>query len=71
MRPPSNAKLNLVFGFHNLCALRFPQPRRVHRNFKQRKVNPTHNRQFLERRIAYKLQEIEFRKVGRVCSCPS
>ena len=24
---------------------------------------PTHNRQFLERRIAYKLQEIEFRKV--------
>ncbi len=26
--------------------------------------NPTHNRQFLERRIAYKLQEIEFRKVG-------
>ncbi|MCK9532519.1 MAG: DUF2924 domain-containing protein [Gammaproteobacteria bacterium] len=27
--------------------------------------NPTHNRQFLERRIAYKLQEIEFRKVDR------
>jgi hypothetical protein len=27
------------------------------------KDNPTHNRQFLERRIAYKLQEIEFRKV--------
>lgn len=26
--------------------------------------NPTHNRQFLERRIAYKLQEVEFRKVG-------
>lgn len=26
--------------------------------------NPTHNRQFLERRIAYKLQEMEFRKVG-------
>ena len=26
-------------------------------------ANPTHNRQFLERRIAYKLQEIEFRKV--------
>jgi hypothetical protein len=25
--------------------------------------NPTHNPQFLERRIAYKLQEIEFRKV--------
>jgi len=25
--------------------------------------NPTHNRQFLERRIAYKLQEIEFRTV--------
>jgi hypothetical protein len=25
--------------------------------------NPTHNRQFLGRRIAYKLQEIEFRKV--------
>ena len=24
---------------------------------------PTHNRQYLERRIAYKLQEIEFRKV--------
>ena len=24
---------------------------------------PTHNRQFLERRIAYKLQEIEFRKL--------
>ena len=28
--------------------------------------NPTHNRQFLERRIAYRLQEIEFRKVDRV-----
>jgi hypothetical protein len=26
--------------------------------------NPTHNRQFLERRIAYKLQEMEFRKLG-------
>jgi hypothetical protein len=26
--------------------------------------NPTHNRQFLERRIAYKLQEMEFRMVG-------
>lgn len=25
---------------------------------------PTHNRQFLERRIAYRLQEIEFRKVN-------
>jgi len=25
---------------------------------------PTHNRQFLERRIAYKLQEVEFRKVN-------
>jgi hypothetical protein len=25
--------------------------------------NPTHNRQFLERRIAYKLQEIEFRTI--------
>ena len=24
---------------------------------------PTHNRQFLERRIAYRLQELEFRKV--------
>ncbi len=26
---------------------------------------PTHNRQFLERRIAYKLQEIAFRKIDR------
>lgn len=26
---------------------------------------PTHNRQFLERRIAYRLQEIEFRKVDK------
>jgi len=26
---------------------------------------PTHNRQFLERQIAYKLQEIEFRKENR------
>ena len=26
---------------------------------------PTHNRQFLERRIAYRLQEIEYRKVDR------
>lgn len=26
---------------------------------------PTHNRQFLERRIAYKLQIVEFRKVDR------
>lgn len=30
-----------------------------------RDVTPTHNRQFLERRIAYKLQEIEFRKIDR------
>ncbi len=29
------------------------------------KETPTHNRQFLERRIAYRLQEIEFRKVDR------
>lgn len=28
-------------------------------------ATPTHNRQFLERRIAYRLQEIEFRKVDR------
>lgn len=27
--------------------------------------HPTHNRQFLERRIAYRLQEIEFRKTNR------
>ena len=27
--------------------------------------NPTHNRQFLERRIAFRLQEIEFRKIDR------
>jgi len=26
---------------------------------------PTHNRQFLERRLAYRLQEIEFRKIDR------
>lgn len=26
-------------------------------------TNPTHNRQYLERRIAYKLQENEFRKI--------
>ena len=26
---------------------------------------PTHNRQFLERRIAYRLQEVEFRKAHR------
>jgi hypothetical protein len=26
--------------------------------------NPTHNRLFLERRIAYRLQEIEFRKTN-------
>lgn len=26
---------------------------------------PTHNRQFLERRIAYRLQEVEFRKIDR------
>lgn len=30
-----------------------------------RKDVPTHNRQFLERRIAYKLQEIEFYKTDR------
>jgi hypothetical protein len=28
-------------------------------------ITPTHNRQFLERRIAYKLQEIEFYKTDR------
>lgn len=28
-------------------------------------ITPTHNRQFLERRIAYKLQEIEFCKTDR------
>ena len=30
-----------------------------------RTETPTHNRQFLERRIAYRLQEIEYRKVDR------
>jgi hypothetical protein len=30
-----------------------------------RNETPTHNRQFLEKRIAYKLQEVEFRKDNR------
>ena len=29
------------------------------------KDTPTHNRQFLERRLAFRLQEIEFRKIDR------
>lgn len=47
---------------HELPSLPFPEIKALWRKLFGGET-PTHNRQFLERRIAYKLQEVEFRKV--------
>ena len=45
-----------------LSSLIFPEIKALWRKYFGTEV-PTHNRQFLERQLAYKLQEVEFRKV--------
>ena len=47
---------------HELPSLPFPEIKALWKKLFDGET-PTHNRQFLERRIAYKLQEVEFRKV--------
>ena len=56
--PPRTA----VAQVHELPNLPFPEIKALWRKLFGGET-PTHNRQFLERRIAYKLQEVEFRKV--------
>lgn len=46
----------------SLSSLPFPEIKALWRKLFKGEA-PTHNRQFLERRMAYRLQEIEFRKV--------
>ena len=45
-----------------LSSLVFPEIKALSRKYFGCEV-PTHNRQFLERQLAYKLQEVEFRKI--------
>ena len=47
---------------HELPSLPFPEIKALWRKLFGGET-PTHNRQFLERQLAYKLQEVEFRKV--------
>jgi len=56
--PPRTA----VAQVHELPSLPFTEIKALWRKLIGREP-PTHNRQFLERQLAYKLQEVEFRKV--------
>jgi hypothetical protein len=51
-----------VTELHELPNLPFPEIKALWRKLFNGET-PTHNRQFLERQLAYKLQEVEFRKV--------
>lgn len=65
MRPPSIIPAtppSVTAQITQLPGLGMPEIKSLWQKLFQRET-PTHNRKFLERRIAYKLQEIEFRKV--------
>jgi hypothetical protein len=55
--PPQTAAAQV----HELSSLPFPEIKALWRKLFNGET-PTHNRQFLERQLAYKLQEVEFRK---------
>ena len=61
-KTPATAPRTAVAQVHELPNLSFPEIKALWRKLFGGET-PTHNRQFLERQLAYKLQEVEFRKV--------
>jgi len=61
-KTPPTLHRTAVAQVHELPSLPFAEIKALWRKLFGGET-PTHNRQFLERRIAYKLQEVEFRKV--------
>lgn len=61
-KTPATAPRTAVAQVHELPNLPFPEIKALWRKLFGGET-PTHNRQFLERQLAYKLQEVEFRKV--------
>ena len=61
-KTPATAPRTAVAQVHELPNLPFPESKALWRKLFNGET-PTHNRQFLERQLAYKLQEVEFRKV--------
>ena len=61
-KPPATPPRTAVAQVHELPSLPFPEIKALWRKLFNGET-PTHNRQFLERQLAYKLQEVEFRKV--------
>ena len=59
---PATPPRTAVAQVHELTNLPFPEIKALWRKLFNGET-PTHNRQFLERQLAYKLQEVEFRKV--------
>ena len=61
-KTPAAPPRTTVAQVHELHNLPFPEIKALWRKLFGGET-PTHNRQFLERQLAYKLQEVEFRKV--------
>lgn len=61
-KTPATAPRTAVAQVHELPNLPFTEIKAMWRKLFGGET-PTHNRQFLERQLAYKLQEVEFRKV--------
>ena len=61
-KTPATAPRTAAAQVHELPNLPFPEIKALWRKLFGGET-PTHNRQFLERQLAYKLQEVEFRKV--------
>ena len=61
-KTPATAPRTAVAQVHELPNLPFSEIKALWRKLFGGET-PTHNRQFLERQLAYKLQEVEFRKV--------
>lgn len=61
-KTPATAPRTAVAQVHELPNLPFHEIKALWRKLFGGET-PTHNRQFLERQLAYKLQEVEFRKV--------
>jgi hypothetical protein len=61
-KTPATPPRTAVAQVHELPNLPFPEIKALWRKMFNGET-PTHNRQFLERQLTYKLQEVEFRKV--------
>ena len=61
-KTPATPPRTAVAQVHELPSLPFAEIKALWRKLFNGET-PTHNRQFLERQLAYKLQEVEFRKV--------